>query len=41
LQTIAPLIEGRVVVYKDVEYWNVPRLHIAPELEGGACTEAG
>lgn len=30
---IAPLIENRVVVYKEVEHWNVPRLPIAPESE--------
>lgn len=31
LLLIAPLIENRVVVYKEVEHWNVPKLHIAPE----------
>ena len=32
---IAPLIENRVVLYKDVEHWTMPIVHIAPESQGG------
>ena len=33
LLLIAPLIEHRVVLYKDVEHWTMPVVHIDPATE--------